>query len=73
MEKERQGIDYINYPDTDSMELFLAIGKELNLFETISINWEWWKKEEWYKTINAVDVLAIITEYLQNPQNFFLI
>lgn len=69
MEKERQEIDNIKYPDNDSMELFLSIGKELHVFETLFINVAWGKTEEWYKTGNAIHILAIITEYLQNPEN----
>ena len=69
MEKERQEIDNIKYPDNDSMELFLSIGKELHVFETLFINVAWGKTEEWYKTGNAIHILAVITEYLQNPEN----
>lgn len=69
-EKEIQGIDItIKYPDNDVMEMFLSIGKQLNLFETLFINKKDSKIEECYKQRNAVHVLAMIVEYFHRPEH----
>lgn len=54
----------LNYPSKDVMWFFLEVWNQLNLFETVEITNNKWEKEIWYKNINSISTLAIITDYL---------
>lgn len=54
----------INSPSKEAMWFFLEAGELLDLFETVEITNNKWEKETWYKNINGISTLAIITDYL---------
>ena len=51
----------MNYPDQETMKLFLQIGKETRLFDGIEKHPDWNYR---YKNVDAIITLAIISDYL---------
>ena len=69
MEKMDETINQKIYPNEDTMRLFLMIGKKIDMFDTILINTASWNQESRYKSINMIDYLSVLVDYLALPEN----
>lgn len=65
METLRSNVNNMtNYPDKETMELFLKIWYKKGLFDTVNINTSGGKTEKYYRNVNAITSLAVICDYL---------
>lgn len=77
MEKLTELFNQKIYPNEDIMNLFLMIGKNLNIFDTIIIKNVSGNQENRYKSINGVGCLIVLLDYLglstnETEKNLFL-